>query len=84
MIPKGGAEVQEGMLRRDIGEHVGRAELKAIMSCYGLKNRIFRGKPCGQVVKFSGSPSATQGFTGSDPGHRRGTAHQVMLGWWPA
>ena len=35
--------------------------------------------PCGQVVKFTHSNSATQGFTGSDPGHRHGTTRQATL-----
>ena len=37
------------------------------------------GWPCGQVVKFAHSTSAAQGFTGSDPGHGHGTAHQATL-----
>ena len=40
-----------------------------------------RGWPPGQVVKFAHSASAAWGFTGSDPGHGRGTAYQVMLRW---
>ena len=32
------------------------------------------GRPCGRVVEF-----AAQGFPGSDPGRRHGTAHPVML-----
>uniref|UniRef100_F6PV72 C2H2-type domain-containing protein n=1 Tax=Equus caballus TaxID=9796 RepID=F6PV72_HORSE len=33
----------------------------------------------GRVVKFAHSSSVAQGFAGSDPGRRRGTAHQAML-----
>ena len=47
-----------------------------------LKNTL-RGRPHGQVVKLVHSDLASQGFTGSDPGHRHGTAHQAMLGWHP-
>ena len=42
-----------------------------------------RGRPRGRVVKFVRSASAAQGFASSDPGHRRGTAHQAMLRWGP-
>ena len=31
------------------------------------------------MVKFGRSASVVQGFTGSDPGRRRGTARQAML-----
>ena len=31
------------------------------------------------MVKFAQSASAAQGFAGSDPGHRHGTAGQAML-----
>ena len=44
-----------------------------------LKTRIVWGQPCGQVVKFSRSTSAAQGFAGSDSGHGHGTTHQAML-----
>ena len=37
------------------------------------------GRPCGRVVKFACSAAAAQGFTGSNPGHGRDTAHQAML-----
>ena len=37
------------------------------------------GRTCGQVVKFVRSALVAQGFTGSDPGRRHGTAHQAML-----
>ena len=37
----------------------------------------------GQVVKFTGSASVAQGFTGLDPGHRRGTTHLATLGRHP-
>ena len=43
------------------------------------KSKTSRGWPHGQVVKFAHSASAAQGFTGSNPGHRHGTAHQAML-----
>ena len=33
------------------------------------------------MVKFAGSASAAQGFAGSDPWRRHGTAHQAMLKW---
>ena len=42
-------------------------------------NNSSRGRPCGRVVKFSHSAVAAQGFTSSDPGRGRGTAHQAML-----
>ena len=38
-----------------------------------------RGKHHGRVVKFAHSAWAAQGFTGSNPGHGCGTAHQAML-----
>ena len=38
-----------------------------------------RGKTPGQVVKLVRSASAAQGFAGSDPGHRPGSAHPAML-----
>ena len=38
-----------------------------------------RGPAHGRLVKFVLSALATQGFSGSDPGHGHGTAHQVML-----
>ena len=38
-----------------------------------------RGRPHGRVVKFSSSTLVAQGFSGSDPGRRHGTAHQAML-----
>ena len=31
------------------------------------------------VVKFAPSTTVAQGFTDSDPGHGRGTAHQAMV-----
>ena len=37
------------------------------------------GRPCGRVVKFANSTAAAQGFTGSDPGRRHGTARQATL-----
>uniref|UniRef100_A0A8C4LAR6 Dynein light chain n=1 Tax=Equus asinus TaxID=9793 RepID=A0A8C4LAR6_EQUAS len=37
------------------------------------------GWPCGLVVKFPCSTATAQGFTGSDPGLRRGTAGQATL-----
>ena len=36
---------------------------------------LFRIQPRGRVVKFMCSTSAAQGFTGSNPGQGRGTAH---------
>ena len=38
-----------------------------------------RARPRGWVVRFMCSASAAQGFTGSDPGHLHGTAHQATL-----
>ena len=46
-------------------------------------DRTSRGRPRGQVVKFSHSTAAAQGFAGSDPGRRHGTACQAMLRWRP-
>ena len=40
---------------------------------------VSRGQPRGQVVKFTCSASAAQGFAGSDLGRQHGTAHQAML-----
>ena len=37
------------------------------------------GQPCCPVVKFTSSDSVAQGFTGLNPGHGHGTAHQAML-----
>ena len=37
------------------------------------------GWPCGQVVKFTRSTLAAQGFAGADPGRRYSTANQAML-----
>ena len=37
------------------------------------------GWPHGRVVKLESSTSGAQGFAGSDPGCRRGTARQAML-----
>ena len=37
------------------------------------------GQPRGQVVKFVCSAAAAQGFAGSDPGHKHGTARQATL-----
>ena len=47
-----------------------------------LKMRM-RGRPCGQVVKFTHSTSAAQGFAGLDPGHGPSTTHQAMVRWRP-
>ena len=44
---------------------------------------VSRGQPRGQVVKFTSSTSAAQGFAGSDPRHGRGMARQAMLRWGP-
>ena len=43
------------------------------------QGKKIQGHPRGRVVKFVHSALAAQGFTGSDPGHRHGTAHQAML-----
>src|SRR3712207_2842374 len=42
-----------------------------------------RGRPHGQLVKFTCSASAAQGFTGLHPGHGTSTVHQAMLGQHP-
>ena len=47
------------------------------------KTTKFWGRPHGPMVKFVCSPSAAQGFAGSDPGRVQGTAHQAMLRRWP-
>ena len=39
----------------------------------------YRGRSCGQVVKFACSASAAQGFASLDPGRGHGTAHQATL-----
>ena len=44
-----------------------------------LFNKDYLRASCSQVVKFTCSTSAAQGFTGLDPGHRHGTTHQAML-----
>ena len=44
-----------------------------------LKESAFRGWPYGQVVKFTHSASAAQGFISLDPGRGHGTIHQAML-----
>ena len=38
-----------------------------------------RGRPHGQMVKFTHSASVAQDFPGSDPGQGHGTTHQAML-----
>ena len=43
------------------------------------RKNAHRGQPRGRVVKFACSASLAQGFTGLDPGHGHGTAHQAML-----
>ena len=48
-----------------------------------LKVKRFRGQAHGQVVKFTCSASAAQGFAGSDPGHGHDTIPQAMLRWHP-
>ena len=40
-------------------------------------------RPRGQVVKFSPSTSAAQGFPGLDPGRGHGTTRQATLRWRP-
>ena len=58
-----------------------------IHSCILLIKWVNNFKQCGEqgagpVAKWLSScvpPSAAQGFTGSDPGRRHGTAHQAML-----
>ena len=42
-----------------------------------------RGQARGQVVKFTCSTAAAQGFAGSGPGCRHGTAPRAMLRWRP-
>ena len=37
------------------------------------------GQPCGRAVKFTHSALVAQGFDGSDPGCRHGTAYQATL-----
>ena len=44
-----------------------------------LKTCMSRGQPHGLVVKFACLALVAQGFAGSDPGCRHGTAHQAML-----
>ena len=39
--------------------------------------------PWPRWLKFACSALAAQGFTGSNPGHGHGTAHQAMLGQRP-
>ena len=50
---------------------------------YCSKFHLYRGQPHGQVIKFVWSVSVAQGFTGSDPRHRHGTAHQATFWWHP-
>ena len=45
----------------------------------GIKILHLGGWPRGQVVKFTCSASAAQGFTGLDPGRGLSTAHQAMV-----
>ena len=40
---------------------------------------LLRGRPFGLVVNFTHSDLVAQHFTGSDPTHGPGTAHQAML-----
>ena len=40
---------------------------------------MWRGQPCGRVVKFVHSAAVAQGFAGSSPGHGCGIARQAML-----
>ena len=44
-----------------------------------FKKRSVGGRPRDQVVKFARSASSAKGFTGSNPGHGHGTAHQATL-----
>ena len=51
--------------------------------CVLQKHVQIGGRPCGRVVKLVCSASAAQGFTGSSPGHGRGTTHWAVLGQHP-
>ena len=52
------------------------SQLKALINT--TVKKLFRGCPCGQVVKFVRSPSVAQGFADSDPGRGHGTTHQAI------
>ena len=47
------------------------------------KKNIGWGQPCGRGVKFARSTLVAQGFAGSDPACRHGTAHQATSRWRP-
>ena len=53
-------------------------DIRKIHTTWNIKREI-RSQPWGRVVKFACSDLAAQGFTGSDPGRRHGTACQAML-----
>ena len=69
---------EHGLCRlRDLGLYL---NLEAITPQSGEQYKTPRGgRPHGQVVKFTHSPSAAQGFAGLDPGCRHGTACQATL-----
>ena len=52
-----------------------------VQQCHlvGSEMETSRGRPYGQVVKFTCSASAARGFAGSSPGRRHGAAHQAAL-----
>ena len=55
------------------------ANTVATAHCGWQKVRYAGGRPHGRVVKFAHSASPAQGFSGLDPGHGHGTAHQPMV-----
>ena len=68
---------------KDIPKRSTQKEKKGIKKEQYPKNLFNKNKagcwPRGRVVKFARSSLAAQGFTGSDPGHGHGTAHQAIL-----
>ena len=46
---------------------------------FAFKKKLYKGKPCGQAVKFTHCTLAAWGFIGSDPRHGHSMAHQAML-----
>ena len=55
-----------------------KAIYKTLYPTFVLKS-VYGGWPHGRMVKFMCSTLVAEGSTGSDPGHKHGTAHQDML-----
>ena len=57
---------------------------ESLPCCIGKVLNTNHGGPArGQEVKLTCATSAPQGFTGLDPGHGHGTAHQATFRWHP-